>query len=183
MKAATKLLYKYLLIASIFSGLVACSSVSRAETVSADIEAVEASGIRNLMRADESTFSSGQPTKEELKALSEAGVENIVSLRTEGEIDWDEKAYVESLGMTYHSLPVSGETGINMENAAELRGILDSVGDEATVLHCGSGNRVGALMALDALNSNGGDIDSAVEVGKEWGLTRLESTVRAQAEE
>ena len=46
-----------------------------------------------------------------------------------------------------------------------------------TLVHCASGNRVGALIALQhGLES--GDVDAAIAEGKRWGLTRLEPVVR-----
>jgi hypothetical protein len=48
-------------------------------------------------------------------------------------------------------------------------------------VHCGSGNRVGALAALLAAEE-GADIDEALDVGRAAGLTRLEAVVREQLE-
>ena len=46
------------------------------------------------------------------------------------------------------------------------------------LLHCGSGNRVGALLALKAFWLDGGSAEEALEVGLAGGVTRLEPTVR-----
>ena len=163
--------------------LAACASAPSQIPVAVDLEEIEALGLRNLKNPEGKFYTSGQPTKEDLDALSEAGVQNVVSVRTEGEIDWDEKAYVESLGMTFYSVPVAGASGVTLENAALLTNLLSSIDGEATVLHCGSGNRVGALIALNELESNGGDVDAAIEKGKDWGLTGLESQIRSKASE
>ena len=44
-------------------------------------------------------------------------------------------------------------------------------------MHCGSANRVGALMALETFSETG-NAELALEVGKEGGMTRLEGTVK-----
>jgi len=45
------------------------------------------------------------------------------------------------------------------------------------LIHCGSGNRVGALLALRE-SLAGADDEAAIEYGKEGGLTGLEDRVR-----
>jgi protein tyrosine phosphatase (PTP) superfamily phosphohydrolase (DUF442 family) len=49
--------------------------------------------------------------------------------------------------------------------------------DEPVLVHCGSANRVGALIALSEFSETG-DLDKALEAGRAAGLTRLEGTVR-----
>lgn len=46
------------------------------------------------------------------------------------------------------------------------------------IVHCGSGNRVGALFALRAFHDEGYDLESAMEKGGLAGLTKLEPYVR-----
>ena len=46
------------------------------------------------------------------------------------------------------------------------------------LLHCGSGNRVGALLALAAFHVDGRPADAALQYGLDSGLTRLEPVVR-----
>ncbi|MDR5880476.1 hypothetical protein [Caballeronia sp. LZ032] len=46
------------------------------------------------------------------------------------------------------------------------------------IVHCGSGNRVGALFALRAAWVKGVDVPKAIEIGRQHGLTKLEDDVR-----
>ena len=69
----------------------------------------------------------------------------------------------------------------SFEKANELDRILAEI-DGPVMIHCGSGNRVGALMSLRA-SINGADDETAVEAGKQTGLTRLEPTVRERLQE
>ncbi|MFT6029687.1 MAG: hypothetical protein ACI8O8_001423 [Oleiphilaceae bacterium] len=41
-----------------------------------------------------------------------------------------------------------------------------------------SGNRVGALRVLNSFKQNGDDVDTAIDDGKRWGLTKLVIFVR-----
>jgi hypothetical protein len=50
------------------------------------------------------------------------------------------------------------------------------------LLHCGSGNRVGALLALRE-SQDGADDESALEYGRSAGLTKLEPVVIKRLEE
>ena len=125
----------------------------------------------------------GQPTLETLDEISDAGYGVVIDMRMPGEdrgID-DERAAVEARGMTYITLPIDGRNGITYENASKLNEILADV-DTPAFVHCGSGNRAGAVLALRA-KLNGADDETAVEAGKQTGLTGLEDVVRQRLEE
>jgi uncharacterized protein (TIGR01244 family) len=92
----------------------------------------------------------------------------------------DEQEAVEALGMDYVSLPVTGADAINFDNARELDRLVDTY-DGPVLVHCGSGNRVGALLALRA-SLEGADTETAIQEGRKGGLTRLEELVRTRLE-
>lgn len=120
--------------------------------------------------------SAGQPDEASLKVFADNGYVAVIDLRTDGEDrGLDEKAVVEGLGMTYVSMPI-GRDGITFDNASALDKLLSAY-DEPVLVHCGSGNRVGALLALRARQQGAND-EAAIEIGKQGGLTRLEPTVR-----
>jgi uncharacterized protein (TIGR01244 family) len=126
-------------------------------------------------------LSTGQPDADVLAAAAEAGYVAVIDLRTAKEDrGLDEEATVTELGMEYVSLPVAGADGINFENAAEFQRLIASF-DGPVLAHCGSGNRVGALVALGA-KSDGASVDEAVSAGKAAGLTRSEKAVREKLE-
>lgn len=134
--------------------------------------------ITNLNKPAENIYSSGQPSQEAFKGIAESGIEVVVNLRPHSELDWNEQALVESLGMAYINLPVAGAADITHENAQALESLLAELEGKQVLVHCSSSNRVGALSALTAYKKNGGDINASVDEGKKWGLTRLESLVR-----
>ncbi len=72
---------------------------------------------------------------------------------------------------------MSGIADLNYSKAAELDRLLTSLKGEKVLVHCASGNRVGGLVALQAL-AEGATEARAIEKGKAWGLTRLEARVR-----
>jgi uncharacterized protein (TIGR01244 family) len=166
--------------AIVFTFVLSFSAVCSSQDDSAPLDpaAVNQIPIKNLTNPDQATFSSGQPTQEEIKALAQAGIKHIINLRTAEEQDWNEGDLVQSLGMQYHSVPVAGAAGVTIENATTLVDILKEIDGEPALLHCGSGNRVGALIALREGALNGESIDDSVATGKLWGLTGLEPVVR-----
>lgn len=127
-------------------------------------------------------LSSGQPTPAALERLAAAGFAGVVDLRTADERrGFDEAAVAEMHGLRYESLPVAGSAGVTFENAATLEAILASF-DGPVLLHCASGNRVGALLALRA-KAAGADDTEALAAGRAAGLTDLERVVRGRLAE
>ncbi len=137
--------------------------------------------LRNRMEPHENLTTSGQPNLDSLESLAESGYTTIIDLRRPEESRGiDEQAAVEGLGMSYINLPVDGANGINYENAAALNRFLSGANGPVLV-HCGSGNRAGALLALTE-KLNGADNEAALAFGREAGLTGLEPTVRERLE-
>lgn len=125
----------------------------------------------------------GQPDQAALRAAAAAGVRVVVNLRTDEEvIDYDQAALVNELGMRYVHLPIYGPADLTPENARTFGEILDEIGGQPALVHCASGNRVGAMYALHAGTELGMDAEAAIELGKAHGLTRLEDAVRERLE-
>lgn len=134
--------------------------------------------FKNAKTPQEGVISGGQPTEDEFRHAAKLGYQTVVNLRTDGEeIPFDEPALVEQLGMKYVHLPIAGAEGITSENAAALAEILGNA-ERPVLLHCGSGNRVGALFALDAHDRLGQDAETALQTGLDGGMTGLEPAVR-----
>ncbi len=123
-------------------------------------------------------LSGGQPSIEQVRALAASGYTTIINTRLHDEDDFSaEIAEAEALGMTYVQIPVGGADDLTMEHVQILADAMDaSAGNVA--IHCRSGNRVGALLALKAAWIDQAPPEEAIEVGLNGGLTRLELTVR-----
>lgn len=118
----------------------------------------------------------GQPTTEQLQAAKDAGYRTIVNLRPLSEqSDWDEATQVDQLGMDYVHIPVASSADLTPEAAEQLAEALQK---QPTMVHCASGNRVGALFAIKAKLVDGEDTESAVATGKRAGMTHSEPDVR-----
>ncbi len=121
--------------------------------------------------------SAGQPDADEFGVFAEAGYSVVVDIRgAEEDRGLDEAAVLEELGLEYVTFPIVGDEAINYENARKLDALLSGY-DEPVLVHCGSGNRVGALLALRKSLDGATDAE-ALEYGKNAGLSRLEPVVR-----
>lgn len=151
--------------------LSTCSVFSYAHDISNDISA------KNTKQYTEQFMVGGQPTEADLTALANNGIKTVINLRGKGEFsEFNEKTKVEALGMKYIAIPIDGADGINKENLV-LFSIAIKNKNKAFV-HCASGNRVGAMFALNAYYNDHANIEEAVIIGKKSGLTGLESKVR-----
>jgi uncharacterized protein (TIGR01244 family) len=122
------------------------------------------------------TVSAGQPDSAVLSTFAEAGYIAVIDLRTDKEDrGLDEPSTVMGLGMSYVSMPIDSKVDINFEKAAELAQIVKGF-DGPVLVHCASGNRVGALFALNK-KAQGASNEEAIAAGKTAGMTRLEPEV------
>jgi len=135
--------------------------------------------LPNARTVTEGVISAGQPSAAQLKAAAHSGVKTIVNLCVPGECGWDEATTVKELGMRYVAIPICGAQDVTAANAKKLHEVVEDKTSYPMVLHCGSGNRVGALFALKAFHEEGCDLEKSVEQGRLAGLTMLEPHVRA----
>lgn len=137
-----------------------------------------ATATAQIRDIDEQLSVAGQPTQNELRAFAAEGGTHVIDLRTPQEDrGYDEAAAVKDAGMSYHNLPITGAAGLTRENVKKLDGLLAETQGEKTLLHCGSANRVGALMALRARWLQGASESEALDIGRRHGLTSLQPQV------
>jgi uncharacterized protein (TIGR01244 family) len=177
MRSMTKLI-RLLAIAGVAFGAPVLNA-EETMPIYVDINSVTQSS--NLQPVDGMT-SAGQPDESQFKLVADAGYVAVIDMRGAGEDrGLDEAALLVKLDMDYVELPLSSADAISMENAAKLDQILAEY-DGPVLLHCGSGNRVGALLALRE-SLNGASDEAALAYGRSAGMTGLEPVVRARLAE
>ncbi len=120
----------------------------------------------------------GQPTPEQLEQARERGFRTVISMQPMNEPGVRElDRAADELGLTYIALPVRGASDLTRENAEAFAEALEDAEPDVMV-HCASGNRVGAMYALKAYYVDGEDADAALDTGLESGMTQLEGDVR-----
>lgn len=144
------------------------------------VHAALSSAIPGFARADDTIYVGGQPqtnaqTWEQLKQL---GVTTVINLRSYAEMQGNpEPSQVTIADMSYVAIPINGASDITEENARRLRQAIDQA-DGNVLVHCASGNRVGALLAIDAAQRLHLTTQQAIAYGKKAGLTSLEKRTR-----
>jgi uncharacterized protein (TIGR01244 family) len=134
--------------------------------------------VPNLRQPTERLMTGGQPDAAAWKHLADEGVTTVINLRPADEMAGrDEAAEVVAAGLAYRQIPVAGAAGLTAENANALWTAIEQAPGKVLV-HCASGNRVGALLALGAAEEGGMDAQRALQFGKDSGLTGAESRVR-----
>ncbi len=138
-----------------------------------DLQAVVDSGV---VQPVDGITAAGQPDAATFKIFADSGYSAVIDLRGETENrGLDEAAVVVELGMDYVALPIASAAAINFANARKLDELVAKY-DGPVLIHCGSSNRVGALLALRE-SLDGADDESALQAGRDGGLTGLEGRV------
>jgi len=171
-----KLVFLVMVLVASTATLAGDDEATAIDTLKADLDAVVEIG---KVKPVNGITSAGQPDEAGFKVFAESGYIAVIDLRTAGEdrgLD-DEPALVEGLGMEYIHFPI-GRGDITIDKANALNRLLDQY-DEPVLVHCGSANRVGALLALQHFDENG-DLEKALKHGREGGMTRLEGAVKKE---
>ncbi|MDG6347622.1 protein tyrosine phosphatase family protein [Luteimonas sp. 8-5] len=123
-------------------------------------------------------YTSGRISQGDIAKLEAAGIRHVIDLAQDGETpEFDEAAAMQAAGIGYDNLPISGPDALTRANVEAFDRLL--AGAQAPVLvHCASGNRVGAMAALRAAWIEGVPVEEAIATGRAWGLRSLEAAVR-----
>jgi len=123
-------------------------------------------------------YSAGQPTPDQWRQIRAAGVAAVLNLRPDDEQPGvDEAQSVQGAGLRYDQLPVANGDALDHACVDAFARYLAEHPGGGVLIHCGSGNRVGALVALLARRHRGETIPGAIEAGRRAGLTGLEPKV------
>ena len=163
-----------------FCAFASFAGVASAEGTHVDIDEASTKG---MVSQGDGIVSAGQPDAAAFEVIADSGFVAIIDMRGSDEdrgLD-DERATVESLGMDYVPFPITDRSEIDFDNAKELDAVLQGI-DGPVLIHCGSGNRVGAMLALRH-SLNGASDDEALAYGRSAGLTGLEGLVRERLNE
>lgn len=136
-----------------------------------------AATLTPYFRPDAQTIVCGALDEDKVSALAQAGVELVINLQPDEELSFDEAAAVTQAGIYYEQLPISGADDLKQLKILAFDNILRQYHGKKTAMHCKSGNRVGAAIALRAGWLRGRKMETAMERGRSHGLTMLEQEV------
>lgn len=84
----------------------------------------------------------------DIAALKRASIEQVIDLSADSETpDFDEAAAMRAAGVGYHNLPMHGAADLTRARIMLFSQLLNDAGNQLTLVHCASSNRVGAIIA------------------------------------
>lgn len=169
-------IFAYVLMAAVLPLAAGCSTVSQADAPKAPQHAGFVADHFMHPRGD--LITAGQPAPEDWLRLRGRDVSTVINLRTDAEMQGrDEATEVTAAGLDYQQLPVAGAADIDADHADQLWQRIEAAPGRVMV-HCASGNRVGALLAIGAARHGDMSPGQALAFGQKAGLTSLEPKVR-----
>lgn len=146
-----------------------------------DFSAAETWGVANNVVGVKHLYFSGQPDTETLIEAHNHGVGVVIDLRESAETDWDEARAASDAGLTYYSVPIAA-VGTSFEAGAmqKISTLVKKHSDQIILLHCSSGNRAGAWLAIHLVNDHGMDVNPSISLTHKVGLNKpdIEARVR-----
>ena len=135
--------------------------------------------MTDIRQFEADLYSAGQPSVEDLAEAAAKGIRTVINLRgAEEAVEFDERAEAQRLGLGYVSLPIAGAQQLVRATIETFAREVQQARREGPVLiHCGSGNRVGAAIALQRGWLEGGTTHDALVAGRSAGLAGLEPVV------
>ncbi len=105
--------------------------------------------IRNFLALSDTILTGGQPTKEQLAAAAQAGVQAVINLAlpTSDNALPDEAATVRSLGMEYIHIPVMWDQP-QRSNLERFMNEMEARQEQKLLVHCALNYRVSCFVAL-----------------------------------
>lgn len=117
-------------------------------------------------------FISSQPDADTFVIAREKGVKTVINLRQPNEFDWDEKKVANQEGLSYFNIPINA-TGKSFDphTIDQISTLVTQHKDQKILLHCSSGNRASAWLALYLANEHSMPIEKSISLAKQVGLT------------
>ena len=143
--------------------LVVVDSASRSSVGKASLGAT-----KNVHRVGD-LFLSGQFTAEDIEIIKQNGIDRVVSLRTDGEIEWNEKKALEDAGLEFESVPFRAPETLTDKIFTDACQLLRN-SDGKTLMHCGSANRAGAVWMVHRVLHDKVSLEQARKEAKIVGL-------------
>lgn len=116
---------------------------------------------------------------EQIQAVAEQGIEVVISLLPSAEAKVDEARLVTNAGMLFMHIPIANSSELTISKVQAVADALESAQGKKVLIHCASGNRVGAVMALKSAWVDNMPHSESFAVGKSYGLSSLSSQVQS----
>ncbi len=147
----------------------------------ADVSAPQTWGDSDNVTKIRHLYFSEQPDAEALRIAKTNGVTTVINLRAPGESDWDEAAAAKKLGLNYVNIPIRKESATFDSSAiAAINAAVRDQEGSPVLLHCSSGNRAAAWLAIHLIEAHKLSGEDAIAVAQKAGLTSDDMVQRVE---
>ncbi len=134
----------------------------------ANVEKAKLGKTKNVHQCG-NLYLAGQFTKEDIKTIAEKKITRVITLRTDGEVKWDQAAALKDAKMDFIKVPFRKPETLTDEVFDKIRKLLADK-SKPTLFHCGSANRVGGVWLAYRVLDEGVDLKTALAEAKTVGL-------------
>jgi protein tyrosine phosphatase (PTP) superfamily phosphohydrolase (DUF442 family) len=141
-------------------------------------------GAANNVVAYKHLFFSEQPDDTTFAIAKENAVSVVINLREIAEIaafEWDESDAAKKAGLVYYNvgIPSSGDS-FEVQAISQISQLVQQHKNQKILLHCSSGNRASAWLAIHMVQDHETDLETAIALATKTGLThpKIETRVR-----
>ncbi|NNL57365.1 MAG: hypothetical protein HKO71_06410 [Pseudomonadales bacterium] len=176
-----KVIKLFLLPILVASLMAACAHIEEHDIAPADVSPAQSWGQAKNVTQLKHLYFADQPDAAALEIAREKGVVAVINLRNPSEMNWDEQAAVEGLGMKYYNIPLlTAAPTFDPAVVAQIEAAVAAQHHAPVLLHCSSSNRVGAWLAIHLADKHQMDQEQALAVARKAGLTKqgLEDRVK-----
>ena len=120
-------------------------------------------------------YISGQPNDSMFIALKAQGLDLVINVRTPEEMEtlykegFDEKAFLDSLGIAYLNVPIGGKYGYSKDVIESINSALE-LSDGSAMIHCRSAGRATNAWVAWLINYRHLPVNDAILLGKQMQL-------------
>lgn len=128
----------------------------------------------HAVAVDDQRHCGAAPDQQALHELAAAGLRTMLDFRPAREwscADWDQQ--VLAAGIDYRHFPVTSVTEMTPQLTAAVWRLWHDESAQPMLLHCASGNRAAAALALAAVRHGGMTQQQALALGQKAGLNKL----------
>lgn len=143
------------------------------------LAAPSAAELKNLHRVDEHIYRGKQPGQSDFQELADMGIRTVLDLRGGRIHKPRERKRVESLGMRYVSIRLSGIWEPKDRQVAQVLNVLEDPARWPVFIHCWRGDdRIGMVVACYRIQHDHWTNQHALEEANRLGLHRFEILIR-----
>lgn len=163
---------KFALLTPLFASFIVFSPTLGAQTQ-------QPAGVHNFHQLNDSIYRGAQPSPEGFQSLAKLGVKTVIDLRGGGHRSATEKKEVESAGMHYVNIPLSGHSAPSAEEVTKLLSLLNDKSTGPVFVHCRRGaDRTGTIIACYRITHDHWQNEKALAEAKANGMSWTEIAMK-----